>query len=48
VACISRTLGGWALGIGAQPVVMGDNLFVVAQRHDGPLEEWPALVFEPE
>ena len=47
LACLTRPLGGWLLGLGPQPVVVGDNLFVVAQPHDGPREDWPALVFEP-
>lgn len=48
VAMITRPLGGRILGIGGQPVLMGDNLFVVATPHTEPLEEWPSLSFEPD
>ncbi|MEO6593590.1 MAG: class I SAM-dependent methyltransferase [Planctomycetota bacterium] len=48
IACITRPLGGLALGLGPQPVVVGDNLFVVAQAHTRPREDWPALLFEPD
>lgn len=46
IAALTRPLGGLALGLGAQPVVLGDNLFVIAKPHAGPLEDWPALLFE--
>ena len=46
VGLVTRPLGGLLLGIGAQPVHMGDNLFVVARRHQGPRDEWPPLLFE--
>ncbi|MFY9345681.1 MAG: class I SAM-dependent methyltransferase [Planctomycetota bacterium] len=47
VACVTRPLGGLALGLGPQGPVVGDNLLVVASPHDRPREDWPALVFEP-
>ncbi len=46
-ACLTRPIGGALLGLGAQSVHPGDNLFVVARRHDRPRVEWPALIFEP-
>jgi SAM-dependent methyltransferase len=47
IAWVTRPLGGLALGLPPQWPAVGDNLCVMAQRHDRPLEDWPALVFEP-
>jgi len=48
VAMVTRPLGGRMLGIGSQPVLLGDNLFVEARPHDRARVAWPALVFEPD
>ncbi|HEX6811620.1 MAG TPA: methyltransferase domain-containing protein [Planctomycetota bacterium] len=47
MAWVTRPLGSLALGLPLQRPAVGDNLFVVAERHQRPLEDWPALVFEP-
>lgn len=45
-ACMTRPLGGLALGLGPQRPAVGDNLFLVAQPHERPQEQWPSLIFE--
>jgi hypothetical protein len=47
VSFFTRPIGGRILGIGPQPALLGDNLFVVARPHDRELTEWCPLVFEP-
>lgn len=47
VAAITRPVGGLLLGLGAQRLVPGDNLFVAAHKHERGRTEWPALIFEP-
>jgi len=48
IAIITRPLGGRLLGIGPQPVLLGDNLFVEARPHNRPRTDWCPLVFEPD
>ena len=48
IAVVTRPLGGLMLGIGAQPILLGDNLFVAARRHDRATTAWEPLVFEPD